>query len=35
MDVLNSIDGTHDTYDGYGGTEEEINAVLDDILGNN
>lgn len=35
MNVLNDIDGTDDTYDGYGGTEEEIIAVLDDILGNN
>lgn len=34
MDILNDIDGTSDDYDGMGGTEEEIEAILDEILGN-
>lgn len=33
MNVLNQIDGVNSTYDGYGGTDDEIIAVLDDILG--
>lgn len=33
MNVLNQIDGINSTYDGYGGTDDEIIAVLDDILG--
>ena len=34
MDILNDIDGTSDDYNGMGGTEEEIEAILDNILGN-
>jgi len=34
MNILNEIDGTSDSYDGMGGTEEEIEAIFDEILGN-
>ena len=34
FNILNEIDGQGDTYDGLGGTEEEIEEILDDILGN-
>lgn len=33
MDILNDIDGTSDDYNGMGGTEEEIESILDNILG--
>lgn len=33
MDVLNEITETTDQYEGVGGTDEEINLVLDSILG--
>lgn len=32
MDVLNDTLGTEDEYSGFGGTEEEINTVLDTIM---
>lgn len=32
-EVLNSVLGETDNYDGMGGTEEEVEAVLDEILG--
>lgn len=35
MNVLNQIDGIADQYEGVGGTDEEINAVLDTIIGGN
>lgn len=36
MEILNDVDGVQDTYDGLGGTEEEVNEILDEILyGNN
>ena len=36
FNVLNNVMGTTgDTYDGLGGTEEEVEAILDDILGSN
>ena len=34
LSVLNNIDDSQDTYDGLGGTEEEVNEILDEILGN-
>lgn len=34
MNTLNEVDGNVDTYDSLGGTEAEISAVLDEILGN-
>ena len=34
MDILNDIDGTSDDYNGMSGTEEDIEAILDNILGN-
>lgn len=34
MEILNQVDGVQDTYDGMGGTEQEIETVLDDISGN-
>ena len=34
MNTLNEVDGNTDTYDSLGGTETEISAVLDEILGN-
>ena len=34
MNILNEVDGNTDTYDSLGGTETEISAVLDEILGN-
>ena len=33
-DVLNEVLGDTDEYEGMGGTEEEVEAVLDEILGN-
>ena len=33
MDVFNDIDGGSDTYTGLGGTEDEIEEVLDEIIG--
>ena len=33
FDILNEVDGQSDTYDGLGGTEEEIEAIFDEILG--
>lgn len=33
MDVLNGIADTADQYEGTGGTDEEINEVLDNIIG--
>lgn len=33
MDVLNDVINTTDQYEGKGGTDEQINSVLDDILG--
>ena len=36
MDVLNDVTGgTPEEYTGLGGTEEEVIAVFDEILGNN
>ena len=36
FNVLNNVMGTTgDTYNGLGGTEEEVEAILDDILGSN
>ena len=36
FNVLDNVMGTTgDTYDGLGGTEEEIETILDDVLGNN
>ena len=34
MNILNQVDGQSDTYDGLGGTEAEVEEILDDILGN-
>ena len=34
MDIFNDIEGTQSDYNGMGGTEEEIEAILDNILGN-
>ncbi len=34
MEILNDVDGVQDTYDGLGGTEQEVEDILDDILGN-
>lgn len=34
FNILNNVMGTSDSYDGLGGTEEEIGEILDDILGN-
>ena len=34
FDILNEVDGQSDTYDGLGGTEEEVEEILDNILGN-
>lgn len=33
MNLLNSVDGGSDSYDGLGGTEAEVETILDDILG--
>lgn len=33
MEILNQVDGQSDSYDGLGGTEEEIEEILDDVLG--
>lgn len=35
MNVLNEIDGKGDQYEDVGGTDEEINVVLDNIIGGN
>ena len=35
MNVLNEIDSKGDQYEDVGGTDEEINAVLDNIIGGN
>ena len=36
MDILNSVDSDEEPYEGLGGTEEEVNEILDEILyGNN
>jgi len=36
MDILNSVDSDEEPYEGLGGTEEEVNEILDGILyGNN
>ena len=35
MDNLNSVMNTADEYEGVGGTEQELNEIFDDILGNN
>ncbi len=32
MDNLNALDGSTDQYEGLGGTEEEVNEVLDEII---
>lgn len=34
MSILNDVAGTSDEYEGMGGTEEEIETILDEILGN-
>lgn len=34
MSILNDVAGTSDEYEGMGGTEEEIEAILNEILGN-
>lgn len=34
FDILNDVDGQEDTYNGLGGTEAEVEGILDDILGN-
>ena len=34
MNILNQVDGEAESYDGLGGTEEEISGIMDDILGN-
>lgn len=34
FDILNEVDGQSDTYEGLGGTEEEVEEILDNILGN-
>ena len=36
FNILDDVMGTTgDTYDGLGGTEAEVEAILDDVLGNN
>lgn len=35
MDTLNEVVGSPDEYEGVGGTDEEINSVLDQIIGGN
>lgn len=35
MDILNTISGTAEQYEGNGGTDTEINTVLDNIIGGN
>lgn len=32
FDILNEVDGVADTYEGIGGTAEEVEVILDDIL---
>lgn len=34
MEILNQVEGVQDTYEGLGGTESEVEEILDDILGN-
>lgn len=34
FNILNDVMGTSDDYDGLGGTEEEVEEILDEILGN-
>lgn len=35
MDVLNETTNTNEQYEGVGGTDEEINTVLNNIIGGN
>ena len=34
MEILNQVEGVQDTYEGLGGTEAEVEGILDEILGN-
>lgn len=34
MNILNQVDGVTDTYTGLGGTEDEVEEILDTIIGN-